>query len=95
MPPKYVEWKREVAPILLAQAKGQNIAIPISDPCHIEILLASPSRRGDLDNWCGSVFDALVQSQILIDDNLGVLPELTARWKRGVPQCTVILTPIL
>jgi len=95
MPPKYVEWKREVAPLLVAQAKAQNLQIPISDPCHIEILLVCPSRRGDIDNWCGSIFDALVQSQVLADDNLSILPELTARWRRGMPQCTVTLTPIL
>ncbi|WAS04830.1 RusA family crossover junction endodeoxyribonuclease [Gloeomargaritales cyanobacterium VI4D9] len=94
LPPKYVHWKRESAPLLVAQAKAQNLQIPISDPHSVEILLISPSCRGDIDNWCGSVFDVLVQAGILVDDNLKVLPELTARWKRGVPSCTVTLTPI-
>jgi len=94
MPPKYVEWKRQAIPVLLAQAKAQNLQIPISAPHKIEIALESPSSRGDLDNWAGSVLDALVESGVLADDNLAILPELIARWKRGAPACTVTLTPV-
>ena len=95
MPPKYVAWKRQAIPALLAQAKAQNLQIPITDPHRIEIVLESPSSRGDIDNWAGSVLDVLVQSAILADDNLLIVPELIARWKRGAPACcTVTLVPV-
>ena len=80
LPSSYAHWKRAA----IAQLTGQWRGGPIDQPVAIGIILTGRhSRRGDCDNISGAVLDALVQSQILIDDNLIHVPQLGVRLEYG------------
>jgi hypothetical protein len=54
----------------------QKLRFPIDIRVHISIAIGG-RQRGDIDNIAGSVLDALVQSDILADDQLAVVGKLT------------------
>lgn len=49
---------------------------------HIQIELYGKSARMDIDNAVGSVLDALVKSEVLVNDNLVVCNSLSVKWLR-------------
>lgn len=74
LPPRYRQWKQAAQIEILSQLSGSDVEFPITKAA-IYIQLLGP-HRGDADNICGSVLDALVQAKILQDDRLSCLPEL-------------------
>lgn len=72
LPSNYRLWKNDAIAQLFAQKKGLQ---PISK-CQIEIEIGG-KQRGDCDNIAGSILDALVQANILVDDRLSVVSKLT------------------
>jgi Holliday junction resolvase RusA-like endonuclease len=74
MPPKYRQWKQGAILDLSQQHQGHKLTAVRS----IDIVMTGKhSRRGDLDNISGSILDALVQSGVLVNDNLTVVPRLS------------------
>ena len=66
-PHRYQQWKKAA----IATLKDLVPSEPNLSGVHVEIILQGKHpRRGDLDNLAGSCLDALVQSDILKDDNL-------------------------
>lgn len=92
MPPKYREWKKNAIARLINQTNEHsltNIKVNV-------ILIGKHNRRGDADNIIGSILDALVQSEILADDNLccvtGISLELRYDKKKD-PYTVIQITP--
>ncbi len=87
----YKNWLTRAKIDLKSQYKGK----PIEKTDGVEILIESPTARGDLDNLIGSVLDALQEMRIkqkktqliipgiLKNDNLTVISNLRAYWMRG------------
>lgn len=66
IPKKYRQWKKGAIAVFSQQwqhapLSGVDVSIQLS---------GKHSRRGDLDNISGAILDALVQSEVLKDDNL-------------------------
>lgn len=83
----YVSWRR-TAFVLIAAQRIRKFDVPV----RIKIEVNNPRGLGfDLDNRIKAILDALVASEVLVDDN--------ARWVRGIEiavvesgaECTVIL----
>jgi len=72
LPSKYRAWKNDA----IAQLFGQRQGLPPISKCQIEIEIGG-KQRGDCDNIAGSILDALVQANILVDDRLSVVSKLT------------------
>ncbi len=66
MPPKYRQWKKNAIARLVNQTNERGL---INIEVKVE-LVGKHSRRGDADNIIGSILDALVQSEIIKNDNL-------------------------
>lgn len=65
LPLKYRLWKECAIAELWLQCKTKVTATEV----HV-ILVGKHNRKNDADNQIGSILDALVQAQILIDDSL-------------------------
>ena len=74
LPKRYREWKEEAIAILLSQ----RISFETMDKVAIAIELYG-SARGDLDNIAGAILDALVQADIIVDDRISIVKELSIR----------------
>lgn len=91
MPQNYRCWKTLAINRMKQQYQGQTLqqaAVSI-------VLTGKHPRRGDLDNLSGSILDALVQANILRDDNMTVVSSLSIRleWdKKTEPVAIVQLT---
>lgn len=76
LPQKYRQWKESAIVQLLSQRQNHKNLL-ILKKAEVEILLLGRHRgNSDLDNLAGSVLDALVGAEILIDDNLKVVSRL-------------------
>ena len=75
MPTKYKVWKAGAIASLTQQWAGRDTL----STARIIITLGSKGQRGDLDNICGSVLDALVQAGVLEDDRLSCVPEIAIK----------------
>lgn len=74
LPKNYREWKSDAIILLTAQHQGAAFDVPVA----VSILLTGKhSQRGDGDNVMGSILDAMVQAEILTDDNLKQLPSVS------------------
>lgn len=74
MPKRYTIWKTNA----IIDFRTQYKASPLAKVESITIkLIGKHSRRGDCDNISGAVLDALVQAEILANDNLMVVPMLS------------------
>ena len=65
-PERYRNWKRDAISLL----RPQYLWAPLSGVAVSIQLIGKHSRRGDADNIAGAILDALVQAEILKDDNL-------------------------
>jgi len=78
LPDNYRKWRNDAESQLLSQGTPPhsltNISIRI-------VLIGKHSRRGDIDNISGSILDALVATNIIKDDNLLNVPELSVKLK--------------
>lgn len=72
LPDNYRRWKNDAIAQLFSQRQGLD---PISK-CQIEIEIGG-KQIGDCDNIAGSILDALVQSNVLVDDRLSIVCRLT------------------
>ncbi len=73
LPEDYREWKSNAIDALADQHSGVAFDVPVA----IAVILAGKhSRQGDGDNVMGSILDAMVQAEILTDDNLKRLPSV-------------------
>ena len=67
--PTYKAWLKEFSD-MVRKKWDHDCLTHIS---HIEIVFHGQSRRGDLDNYLKACLDGLVYSQVIKNDNLGVL----------------------
>ena len=75
LPSRYRNWKQSAIESLKSQLPPNHQPI---ERCRIFIAL-NGSHRGDLDNLSGSILDALVQSEAIVDDRLRIVNELTVK----------------
>lgn len=73
LPENYRDWKSEAIITLAAQHIGEPLGGPVAIAV---ILIGKHSQKGDGDNVLGSILDAMVQAEILTDDNLKRLPSV-------------------
>lgn len=76
MPQNYTDWKDRAIYSLRTQYIGEAIAVPVSLDV---VLLGKHLRKCDADNVIGAIADALVQSEILADDNMLKIPSESIR----------------
>ena len=74
LPQNYRDWKDNAIRELKAQHSGTAIANPV---CVDIVLMGKHGRRGDGDNIEGSIWDAMVQANIVADDNLKHIPAMS------------------
>jgi Holliday junction resolvase RusA-like endonuclease len=89
-PHNYQRWKKTA----IASFRKQWTHAPLSGVLVSVVLQGKHSRRGDADNVSGAILDALVQSQVLQDDNLVHVRGLSVvlNWdKNQAPTTEVIL----
>tara|TARA_B100000073_G_scaffold86658_1_gene67411 strand:- start:382 stop:753 length:372 start_codon:yes stop_codon:yes gene_type:complete len=67
--PSYKAWLKDFSDMV--RKKWDHDCL--SQISHIEIVFHGQSRRGDLDNYLKACLDGLVYSQVIKNDNLGVL----------------------
>ena len=67
--PSYKAWLKDFSDMV--RKKWDHDCL--SQISHIEIIFHGQSRRGDLDNYLKACLDGLVYSQVIKNDNLGVL----------------------
>lgn len=87
---RYLAWKN---PAIL-QAKTQTIVREITSTEITATFFVEDRRHRDLDNMLASVLDALVGAQVLADDNVFILPKITAIFggiDKEKPRCDIIL----
>lgn len=89
LPDRYRQWKDAA----IFSLRGQWGDKPPIDRARVEIALRG-AHRGDLDNLAGSILDALVQSSVLLDDRLTVVPWLCVCAKPGDKGADIWLEPI-
>lgn len=70
LPERYRIWKLNAIAQFLLQYDGAPI-----QKASVQIDLHGP-LRGDLDNLAGAILDALVQSEVILDDRLSCVPKL-------------------
>jgi Holliday junction resolvase RusA-like endonuclease len=94
LPKRYRDWKQSAIAELLTQVHTID-GLPLST-AHVQVTIHG-SRRGDLDNLCGAIFDALVQAGILKDDSVVCVPAMVLQ-HHPVPtsqaMTTIRLTPV-
>lgn len=78
MPANYRQWKDAA----IAQFRTQYHGEPIAKILCLRIHLYGTVARGDCDNLAGSVMDALVQAEVLVNDHVAVIPRLEVDWSR-------------
>jgi Holliday junction resolvase RusA-like endonuclease len=89
-PENYSAWKQDA----IAYFERQWAREPLSGVTVSILLKGKHSRRGDLDNIAGAILDALVQAEILKDDNLIHVRGLTValEWSKKIePESHIIL----
>ena len=91
LPQRYRNWKNQAISQLLSQ---RTIVDPLKKVI-IKIELYG-KLRGDLDNLSGAILDALVQAQIIVDDRISVLKELSVKHCDGkTKQARINITEIV
>jgi Holliday junction resolvase RusA-like endonuclease len=96
MPKNYVTWKDSAIAELRLQSSHLRDRLPL-EGVGIDITLSGKhSRRGDLDNISGAVLDALVQAQVLRNDNLVCVLALAVRlhYGKAEPITQITIDPI-
>lgn len=87
-PEDYRKWKAQA----IRQLKRQG-APPRMSGVRLDVLLKGKhSRRGDADNIIGSIMDALVQAQILANDNLSTVSGLSIELEYNGDPPTALIT---
>ncbi len=90
-PRRYNNWKRGAIADISDQYQGDPL-----EYAEVTINLSGKhNRQGDADNVAGAVLDALVQANVLKDDNMKRVPSLTIAldWqKKAEPKATVVLS---
>ena len=90
MPPLYMEWKNLTSAYFWREWGGR----PKITIAHITCILQG-QQVGDIDNITGSLLDALVQAEVLVDDLIYNVPDLHSIWKPDQPQgAELIITPL-
>lgn len=83
LPSGYRGWRSAAYLEVLSQLTNQTKTLPIQKAA-VEIQLVG-QRQGDLDNVLGSCLDLLVQSQVIIDDRISCIPEMSIKSVPGEP----------
>lgn len=89
LPEGYSAWKANAILDIRQQYKGSPL-----DYAEITISLTGQhNRQGDIDNVAGSILDALVQSKVLVDDNMKRVRSLAIAlsWEKKEEPKTVIV----
>jgi Holliday junction resolvase RusA-like endonuclease len=90
LPATYRHWKDTAIAQLRSQYRGER---PL--PKAAVGIQIHGSARGDLDNLAGAILDALVQSDILVDDRISCVPHLEVTYVPGkYPGASVLLEPL-
>lgn len=74
LPKNYRDWKTNAIECL----RSQHLPPQPYQRVTIDVALFG-NHRGDLDNICGAILDALVQAEILQDDRLSVVTAIAIR----------------
>lgn len=87
-PHKYQRWRQAAIAELSSQYRGN----PLSGVSILIVLKGKHSRRCDADNVAGAILDALVQAQVLKDNNLMCVHSLTVslEWDKKLQPITAI-----
>lgn len=97
MPIRYRNWRNSAESILLTQVKQRGIEslLPV-ERATIEIQLTGKHRMsGDADNILGSFLDALVTVNVLKNDNLSCIPEVSLKFNPdGELGAFITITPL-
>lgn len=94
-PHRYQNWKRAAVMDLRIQSRALKTEFPLQRARVSIVLSGKHSRSGDSDNVAGAILDALVQAEILRDDNLMAVPSLALAldWSKKVsPQAEITLS---
>lgn len=86
----YQRWMAAAVNELRQQWKNQ----PLKQVQKIDFCFYGNHAGKDLDNIVGAVLDAMVKSDVLINDNLNVVKSISATWERSTTQqieVTIIL----
>lgn len=95
LPENYRRWKNQAVLDLVRQRSKYDFIFPLQHAAVVINLEGKHNRRGDIDNICGSLFDALVQADILKEDNLSVIDDLSIKFQSSkiFPVATIQLYP--
>lgn len=97
MPIRYRDWRNYAETEILALIKQQGIEslLPV-ERATIEISLTGKHRMsGDADNILGSFLDALVAVEVLKNDNLSCIPEVSLKFNPdGELGAFITITPL-
>lgn len=97
MPVRYRDWRNYAETEILALIKQQGIEniLPM-ERATIEIYLTGKHRMsGDADNILGSFLDALVAVEVLKNDNLSCIPEVSLKFNPdGELGAFITITPL-
>ena len=96
MPENYTLWKKYAIRSLSEQKLHHLIQYPINS-CKIRIICKGIQHlNSDADNITGSIFDALVQSKVIKNDNLVTIKEFSFRYIQSNEKLKIVIeiTPI-
>ena len=88
LPAPYRAWKSQA----IAQLQRQSAPARMTGVRLDVLLKGKHSRRGDADNIIGSIMDALVQAQILANDNLATVSGLSIELQYNADPPTALIT---
>lgn len=78
LPQNYRKWKNNAIAQLVIQRQDLRLDSELEEvKVHVDFY---GGHRGDLDNMIGSVLDACVQANIIVDDRLAIVSEISARY---------------
>lgn len=86
LPQRYRAWKNQAIARIHCQKPPDWQPM---DSCRITIVFVGKhNKNGDLDNLAGAVLDALVSAEVIIDDRLSVVRELSLRFEESKDEAT-------
>lgn len=87
MPSRYQQWKDDAIAEFIYQNSNKP---PIDYPVSIEVEIYG-AVRGDVDNIAGAILDAMVQSNVLIDDRISIVPQLKITHFRHTEKSVIVI----
>lgn len=97
MPQAYSDWMEGSVTELIIQSREFQIWEPLPGPLSVAIAFnGKHNRQSDLDNLSGSIFDAMVKAEILPNDNMMIVTQLSAsiEWSKNEPTTIIQLESV-